>query len=275
MSDFKVSEKCNRCGLCVSDCPSMIIEMPDGDLPLIRADKEKMCIQCQHCLAVCPVGAVSIFGRKPEDSLQLKPGMFPDMKSMSALIRGRRSIRHYKDENVDSGLIKQLLSTVANAPSGVNSRQLTFNVIDDKAVMLQVRDRVHSALDKAGQAGKIPDSALYLKHALPMFRETGRDILFRGAPHALIVSTPVNKPCPAEDVVISLSYFELLAQSANLGTVWWGMLKILLMTMPDLKPLFGIKPGHAYYAMLFGVPGVKHARTVQRDDAAQIQSIRV
>ncbi len=273
--DFKVSEKCNKCGLCVDDCPSMIIEMLDGGLPSIRADKEKLCVQCQHCLAVCPTGAVSIFGRKPEDSITLKPGMFPDVESMSTFIRGRRSIRRYKDENVDRVLLKQILAAVSNAPSGVNARQLTFNVIDDKDVMKAIRDKVHAALDKAGADGKIPESALYLKNAVPMFRDSGRDLLFRGAPHALIVTTPFKKPCPAEDVIISLSYFELLAQSASLGTVWWGMLKMLLETLPELKPLFGVKPGQAYYAMLFGNPSVRHARTVQRDEAAQVRRVTI
>ena len=27
------------------------------------------CWKCEHCLAVCPSGAISIFGHKPEDSL--------------------------------------------------------------------------------------------------------------------------------------------------------------------------------------------------------------
>ena len=61
------------------------------------------------------------------------------------------------------------------------------------------------------------------------------DIIFRGAPHALIVSAPPDAPCPAEDVVLALATFDLLAQSARLGTVWWGLLKMVLEVLPAFR----------------------------------------
>ena len=99
------------------------------------------------------------------------------------------------------------------------------------------------------------------------------DIIFRGAPHALIVSAPLNTPCPAQDVILALAYFDLLAQSARLGTVWWGMLKMVLETLPELKPLIGLPAGHVYYAMLFGSPAIRFRRTVQRDAAAIVRKV--
>jgi len=89
------------------------------------------------------------------------------------------------------------------------------------------------------------------------------------------VTAPLSVICPQEDVMIALSYFEFLARSGGLGTVWWGFLKILLETIPDLKPLYGIPSDHAYYAMLFGHPAVRYARLVQRDDAAKIRVLSV
>jgi hypothetical protein len=65
--------------------------------------------------------------------------------------------------------------------------------------------------------------------------------------------------------------FELLAQSAGLGTVWCGLLKLAFESAPTLKSLVDLPPGHHYYAMLFGHPAVHYARTVQRDDAATIK----
>lgn len=50
-------------------------------------------------------------------------------------MRGRRSIRHYRDENVEPVLLKNLPATVANAPTGVNRRDRTFTVIDDNVAM--------------------------------------------------------------------------------------------------------------------------------------------
>lgn len=274
MLNFIVNDTlCNRCGLCALDCPSRIIDQAGKALPRITPKNESGCIGCQHCLAVCPTAAISIHGRNPANSIPISADKLPGFDQMAMLMRSRRSIRHYKDCNVDPALIAKLLVTVSNAPSGVNSRKLTFRVIDDKAVMGKLREKVLSGLRAAGEAGKTPVSFAYLMNAVPAYYENGVDIIFRNAPHALIVSASPDAPCPDEDVTIALAYFELLAQSVGLGTVWWGMLKMALIALPELKKAVGVPDGHAYYAMLFGVPDIHFARTVQRDDAAKVQRI--
>jgi len=274
MLQFSVNDgRCTRCGLCVLDCPAFIIDREGDGLPHIEPDKEPLCLQCQHCLAICPTGAVSILGRKPEDSQPLSADSFPRLEDMSRFVRGRRSVRQYKDENVDPGLLRQLLATLANVPTGVNQRKLTFSVIDDKAVMQRLREKTLAALAAAVESGRIPEDCVYLRRLAPAYYRQRRDLMFRGAPHALIVSAPPTAACGHEDVVLALAYFELLAQSAGLGTVWWGMLRMVFETLPELKPLIGVPDGHFYYAMLFGVPAIRYARTVQRDDAAVIRKV--
>lgn len=275
MLNFVVNEKrCTHCGNCALDCPSQIIDQKGKALPHIVPEKEAGCIQCQHCLAVCPTAAISIFGRDPDRSLPLSSELLPSLDQMTHLIRGRRSVRQYKDENVAPELIRQLLGTLANVPTGVNRRELTFTVIADKALMSRLRDKVLTALDEAGKAGRLPQHFSYLLEASKAFREQGRDILFRKAPHALIVSAPKDAPCPNEDVALALAYFDTLAQSAGLGTVWWGMFKMVMETIPTLKSLVGLPPKHAYYAMLFGIPAVHYRRTVQRDDGAVVRMVK-
>ena len=272
MLQFHVNEKtCTRCAQCVADCPSCIIELPEGSVPRIRTEKEALCIQCQHCLAVCPTASISILGRKPSDSLPLTPGVLPGLDAMTHLVRGRRSVRRFRDVNVDPSVLRHLLATLANVPTGVNRRELTFTLIDDKAAMSHFREQVLVATDAAAKAGRIPERFGYLLTAASAYREQGRDILFRTAPHALVVSAPPDAPCPQQDVVLALAYFDMLAQSGGLGTVWWGMLKLVLETLPELKVLLGLPADHVYYAMLFGVPAVRYARTVQRDDAAKVR----
>ena len=268
MLQFAVSDKlCTRCRLCVTDCPAQIIRQEGAAVPHIVPDQEPLCYQCQHCLAVCPTAAISILGRDPVDSLPLTD--IPTLNQVERFVRGRRSIRQYRDQNVDPDLIKRLLTTLANVPTGVNRRELTFTVIDDKAVMQGIRSKVYRALADA-PTGRVPE---YLGNAASAFHEKGIDRVFRGAPHALIVSAPTDAPCPSQDVVLAVAYFEFLAQSAGLGTVWWGMKRSIMESLPELKPLVSLQPDHVYYAMLFGVPAVRFARTVQRDDAAVIRRV--
>jgi ferredoxin len=138
--DFYVDrEKCIQCGECVRDCPHGIIELT-AEYPGIIEDKETQCIRCQHCLAVCSTGALSILGKDPENSTILQ-GNLPGARQMETLIKGRRSVRYYKKEPVDSALIAHLLDVVAHCPTGVNNRQVLFTVVEDQQTMDNLRQR--------------------------------------------------------------------------------------------------------------------------------------
>ncbi len=269
------ADLCTRCGLCVLDCPSRIIEANGDKWPFVSAANEGNCLRCQHCLAVCPTGALSVLGLDPADSLAVSADDRPGLDAMTHLVRGRRSVRQYCDRNVERELIDRLLATLAYAPTGINSRMLSLTVIDDKEQMNRLRQRVMQALVDALKAGRIPQRAAYLQRVISAYTEQGADIIFRGAPHALIVSAPPEALCGNEDVTLALAYFELLAQSAGLGTVWWGFFKAVFELVPELKPLVGLPTGHHYYAMLFGHPAVRYARTVQRDNSAAIRRVTI
>lgn len=74
---FKVDKsKCIGCGKCVNTCSGMVLSLGKEGYPQMR-DFERFgwrgCWRCQHCLAVCPTGAISIFDKEPENSLPLPP----------------------------------------------------------------------------------------------------------------------------------------------------------------------------------------------------------
>ena len=146
-------------------------------------------------------------------------------------------------------------------------------MIDDKVVMQRLRDKVYAGFAVANAARRVPERFSYLEDLVKESMDHQKDIILRGAPHALVVSAPPDAPCPNQDVTLALAYFELLAQSAGLGTVWCGLLWMVLETLPELKADFGLPVDHIHYAMLFGYPAVRYARTVQRDAAAQVYRV--
>lgn len=266
---------CNDCGLCATDCVAGIIEMGEGGLPLISPEKREQCCACQHCLAVCPTGAISVLGKNPADSKPMSEVGIPSPEQMDDLIRSRRSIRHYRDANVDPALISSLLKTLAHAPTGVNKQELTFSVIDDKEVMRAFSGRMIAAMVEAVAKDDASERYGLLAQVASLPEETVSSMLFRGAPHALIVSAPADAPCADQDVALSLAYFELLAQSAGLGTVWWGLLRYALTVIPEMKSVLGIPGDHVFYAMLFGLPAIKFARTTQKEDVAVVRRVEL
>ena len=258
------AQLCIGCEECVMECPTKIIEMNEGH-PIVAPENEENCIQCQHCLAVCPSGALSIYGLDPANSITIKENSIAAEK-LGLLMKGRRSVRRYFDEAVSATKIDFLLKTTAYAPTGINNQQVHFTVIDDLEVMEALRRKVYTKMETVYNNDEFLSGAEIMKKFIAQALEDNTDTIFRGAPHFLIASSPKDGPCPDVDCHIALTYFELLAASMGLGTVWNGMAKWILTTyMPDTLKAMGIPESHAIgYMMSFGKPKVTYQRTVQR-----------
>jgi len=259
-------ELCIQCGACIDDCPFHIIAM-DPDYPALNPTRTHHCIRCQHCLAVCPTGALSILGRRPEDSLPL-PQSLPNSAQLTALIKGRRSVRRFLPEPLPAEVIDTMIATVANSPTGKNNRQCLFTVIDNPASMEALRHETLEGLRQAAAEKRLGENLSYFRHVVSAW-DKGHDIIFRHAPHLLMVSVPPSITTPDADTIIAMSYFELLAASMGIGTLWNAMIRWALAVIDvDLYQRLGIPDDHVKgYALLFGRPAVQYHRTVQRDDA--------
>lgn len=266
MIQFQIDEeRCTQCGECAEICPAAVISM--DDYPVIT--NEEGCYRCQHCLAVCPTGAVSILGCNPDISIELE-GNIVDADGLETLIKGRRSIRRYRDRDLDPVLIDELLDITGHAPTGVNAQAVLFTVVKEGAVMKTLREEVMTELTKLYDAGKLPEGLViqYIGMAVEVWKEAGLDIIFRGAPHLLITSAPKGSPCPVQDTHIALTTFQLMAHARGIGTLWDGMVMMAISLIPGLTARLGIPEDHSIgYAMVFGEPAVEYYRTVQRGPA--------
>lgn len=263
---------CIACGNCVEDCPVNIITLDTG-VATVPSDKAEECLACQHCLAICPTAAVTVAGRRPEDSL---PVGIPSPKALDLLMRSRRSIRQFDPEPVSRAVFDKILTTAAHAPTGVNLRRRRFTAILDAKIMDELRDRFCSMV--VAGADRLPQGLDWLASAASKWVEKKRDVLFRTAPHILVVTCEPDAATPVADCIIALSYFELAAQTNGLATVWCGMVEMLLQHLPETRALFGIPPDHTIgYAMLFGRPAVQYQRTAQYfpEDVALLDKLPV
>lgn len=268
MLNFIVNkQKCTGCGQCIDDCPVRIIVM-DNEYPGISADKEALCYKCQHCFAVCPTGAVSIFGLNPEQSLDL-PGDKPNPEQMEILIKGRRSVRRYQQENLEPELMQRLLDAAWYAPTAINAKQVQFTVVNDREKLATLREDVITGLGRMVREGTLPEGMGFFGEIVTAWEQNKIDVIFRGAPHLIIASAPQNGHAPVVDCLIALSYFELFAHSLGLGAVWSGLAKwVINDLLPETRKRLGVPDDHVIgYAIAFGKPAVSYARTVQRGAA--------
>ncbi|MBW2467584.1 MAG: nitroreductase family protein, partial [Deltaproteobacteria bacterium] len=237
MIEFKIDEeRCIQCGECADDCPAGVITLDEYP----RITDEEGCFRCQHCLAVCPTGAVSILGMDPDASIELE-GNMPDAHKLETLIKGRRSVRRYSDNDLPTALINELLDIAWHAPTGVNAQSVLFTVIKKGSVMQKLREEVMAKLAALKEEGKLPEglAGQYLGGAVKAWQESGVDIIFRGAPHLLVASAPQDVPCPVQDTLIALTTFQLIAHARGVGTVWDGMFMMVLSVMPELAAKLG------------------------------------
>ena len=253
--------KCTKCGACIRDCIVKILK-PDADgVPVLAPGLAKSCLNCQHCLAVCPQGAVKCHGVNPEQCSPVGP--LPEPDRMFNLLRQRRSIRQFADENLPPDVLSRLKSSLAWSPTGCNDHRLFFTMIEDKAQMeffrtevgrslkFLVRSRIMSLVFPAGMR--------YRQEILD-----GKDLVFRDAPHMIVASSPKNAPCRDADPWIALSYFDLFAQSFGVGTCWCGFGVYAFRWNRKLRNRLNLPPGYKVRAvLLFGKPAVRYARATQ------------
>lgn len=266
MLDFTINvETCIGCGQCATDCPVMIISMETG-IPTIAQDLEQFCISCMHCVAICSEGSVSILGYGPQEGMVLPSEKMPKPEQLEMLIKGRRSMRNYRDENIDSSVIEKLLEVAGHAPSGHNDRELLYTLVDDKGIVYGLREEAFVGLENLIKEEKLPEGMEMFVDIMEEWKTSGNDILFRGAPHLLIVSALEESASPLHDSIIALTTFELYAQAMGVGTIWNGLATLTITELvPALKKRLGIPEDHRIgYVMGFGYPAIQYERTVDR-----------
>lgn len=269
---FKIDDsKCVRCGACVRDCAFRALRSGEDGLPrLAAADR---CMRCQHCLAICPVGAITLDGKRPEDSKPLKGLALPSAEAVANWMVTRRSVRNFrKDEDVDRATLDRVLKVLGNTPTGCNARALTFTCMPDRASMDRFRKDFIKVIERHRDGTKLLPR--WLAIAAIKLRKGGEDVFFRSAPGMLIVSSDVTAPSvttPREDATVACSNFELLANANGIATCWCGFLSLVQREIPEiLEDTIGIGRNNPFYAMLFGKSAVRYMRGVQRDDYANI-----
>ena len=270
--------KCIKCGKCINTCSGMVIGFGADGYPQMNEFEHfgwRGCWRCQHCLAVCPQGAISIFGKKPEDSLPPPPDEMGDY--MERLVTNRRSCRRFLDKNVDPQTVTSILSAMAAAPTGGNSQGVEYTVIDDKSRVKEIRDVAYAKMDADAKRHIYTHSFSDFYYAkMKESEKTVRkgDLLFCGAPHLFIAHARcVGKwgEDAKADCILATAYFELLCNAHGLGTTIMSYsAEVLNELAPQARAMLNIPKDH-YTGLIigFGYPEIRYARGVQKDRSAK------
>lgn len=250
-------DKCIHCGMCIKDCFVSAIEFDNDKIPKYRNNGENYCFACQHCMAICPTGALSFGDKNPVDSTDV--GTY-NSDEFLRLIKSRRSIRHYKNEDIAKDKLNKIIEMLPYSPTGSNSDNLHFSIVETKEKMEEIRNVTY---DKIMSMQNLSPSLEMAKNSFLK----GKDMIYRGASSMAVVAidkSVTTQGCETADPIIALSYLDLYAQSLGLGTLWCDFALTVANQIEEVYSLLEIPNNYTLdYILLLGVPAVKYKRATQ------------
>ena len=264
------SEKCVGCGLCVKDCFPKDIEIVDGKAKINNVK----CFKCGHCIAVCPKDAVSTDDYNMEDVKNYNEAEFniePD--TLLNFIKFRRTIRQFKNEDVETEKISKIIEAGRFTQTGTNSQNVSYIVVKDN--IEQLKEMALENLKIRGEEilkNLNPQTMPYKRYAqmwIKMYEEykedpKKNDKLFFNAPALILVvsDSQVN-------AALASSNMELMTNAQGLGTFYSGFFAMAAQGNEKIRELLGLEgKNEIVTCMVVGYPNVKYARTVPRKDAS-------
>ena len=266
-------ETCIGCGMCVEACPSETLSLIDGKAA-VTGDQS---LSCGHCAALCPVGAVSVqsidgdqyqFESFQSDDQWLPHGN-PDTTGLVRLMASRRSCRAYKSDPVDRTLLEDLVKIGITAPSGSNCQLWTFTILPDRESVVSLARGIAGFFKKLNKTSENrllrnglkligrPELAQYyqdyhdeIQEALEEWETGGRDLLFHGAPAALVIGCAPGASCPGEDALLAAQNILLGAHSLGLGTCLIGFAVEAMKRDSSIKAMLGVPRDETIYAVI-------------------------
>ena len=255
MSIFTVDkEECVSCGACVDVCPTRIIELDSDKHPKIRQGREEFCINCGHCACVCPKGAISLETMPIDELKDLHTAWRLTPEKLEEFLKGRRSIRAYKEDVIEKATIEKIIDIARYAPTGINRQEIYWAVVHDPAKVRELAGLTIEWMRKLIDEKAPMAEALHFP-AMVKAWEAGEDRVCRKAPHAVIVYGLKQDPMAPTDCVIAMAQFELAAIPFGLGACWAGYLKMALNQHAPARKAAGLSTKTTCHgAMLLGYP---------------------
>jgi nitroreductase/NAD-dependent dihydropyrimidine dehydrogenase PreA subunit len=267
-------EKCISCGDCVAACSSGLFVAKSEKIQVVD---EESCNLCGHCIALCPADAITIQeidqGEIPElpEDLKLPP------ETLAGFLRSRRSCRVFVKKEVPRQVLEKLIDIARYAPTGHNSQNFQFIVIQDRKFIQTLASRTATFFGNLHKMLSTPgvDLPPWLQTHMRGIRlnweyyQAGKDRIFRNAPALIIIHALAENSSSAQNCHLAMAHIMLQAQAMGLGTCIVGYFLTAAERDPSIiKELEIPKENKIFTCCTVGYPVLKFKRLVQRKPPA-------
>ncbi|MFA6282204.1 MAG: nitroreductase family protein [Candidatus Omnitrophota bacterium] len=269
MINISVDKKsCVGDGRCVEICPIQILKMNEKErLPEFIPGGGEVCINCGHCFAFCPKGSIKLSTMDVKDAFSLDYSKLPSPEQVKLFLKGRRSVRCYKNDPVSREAIEEILDIARYAPSGINRQPVSWSVLMGKEKVHELGELVVKWIEGL-LAAKSEMAAAYNFERLVEAWKNKKDLICRNAPSIVTAYGVKDDPMVPASCLIAGAYFELAAFGLGLGACWAGYVNMAINMDMEVKKFVGLPArAQAGAVMMAGYPKYHYARIPVRNPA--------
>ncbi|RJR43237.1 MAG: 4Fe-4S dicluster domain-containing protein [Desulfobacteraceae bacterium] len=280
-------EKCRACGVCGRICPRYIPEtIEHGDIreTVLSTERIGLCMECGHCEALCPSGAIHV------DSFSgrfFEPVKKPDITEgqLLALLKQRRSIRRYKDEPVPRNVLNRIIEAAHSAPTGTGSQSTGVLVIDNPGTLKSLSAHFYSLYRRLEKALANPVARFIIQkkkgkkilnilrnfvmpgmHWYIKWHDAGRsDEILRDCPVLILFYSPDSEPMGEDNCTVAAYHAILMAEVLGVGTCFNHLIPPACNEDPEVKQILNLPQDcDVYVGLTAGYPKYSFKRIVPR-----------
>ncbi|OPY69659.1 MAG: Nitroreductase family protein [Syntrophorhabdaceae bacterium PtaU1.Bin034] len=161
--------------------------------------------------------------------------------------------------------VTRLIEVARYAPTAGNSQTVEWLIHTDRSRIRRIAAlAIEWVRELVTNDPSVAEARPYLPRLITAW-ESGHDSILRDAPVLIVASAPKEAAFGLVDLVLAMSYLDLLAPTMGLGTCWAGLLEGALVTSSPLREEVGIPGEHPYYyPMMLGYPAMRHHRLPRR-----------
>ncbi|NVM45750.1 MAG: nitroreductase family protein [Candidatus Lokiarchaeota archaeon] len=275
-------ENCTKCKECVKDCVANLFYFEQDQLQIVESFEDR-CIECGHCESVCPVNVIRLKFHKEEEleSSSVREDV-PIYDKFLNLVLKRRSIRQFKEKAIPKKVIDKLLEVGRYSPTGGNSENVYFTVVQDRSTVTAISRHITERLTTLVNALEGPKGRDLLKKSrseeeiskvlenLPSIKrklvmiEKGIDFWCWNGELIIIHGDKVEGGISSNSA-LAAAHIMLAAETLGLGTCSLGYLTGFVNEYQTIRDLIKIPSNHTVgYCLTMGYPNVKYKKIPAR-----------